>query len=70
MQNIHSETGAAKFRIGDAGILGILKTEDHFQRLRNLCQIFTKNQLECINKIGLLWCHSHVELRLIEVEVD
>ena len=21
-------------------------------------------------KIGLLWCHSHVELRLIEVEVD
>ena len=22
------------------------------------------------NKIGLLWCHSHVELRLIEVEVD
>ena len=22
------------------------------------------------DKIGLLWCHSHVELRLIEVEVD
>ena len=22
------------------------------------------------NKIGLLWCHSHVELRLIEIEVD
>ena len=25
---------------------------------------------ELCNKIGLLWCHSHVELRLIEVEVD
>ena len=23
-----------------------------------------------MNKIGLLWCHSHIELRLIEVEVD
>ena len=22
------------------------------------------------NKIGLLWCHSHVDLRLIEVDVD
>ena len=22
------------------------------------------------DKIGLLWCHSHVELRLIEVEFD
>ena len=22
-----------------------------------------------IDKIGLLWCHSHIELRLIEVEV-
>ena len=22
------------------------------------------------NKIGLLWCHSHVEPRLIEVEID
>ena len=22
------------------------------------------------NKIGLLWCHSHVELSLIEIEVD
>ena len=21
-------------------------------------------------KIGLLWCHSHVELRLIDVDVD
>ena len=36
----------------------------------------TEDLVEMINtiqdkyKIGLLWCHSHVELRLIEVEVD
>ena len=30
--------------------------------------VFIQNQTG--NKIGLLWCHSHVELRLIEVEVD
>ena len=23
-----------------------------------------------LNKIGLLWCHIHIELRLIEVEVN
>ena len=23
-----------------------------------------------VNKFGLPWCHSHIELRLIEVEVD
>ena len=28
-----------------------------------------KKKIE-IYKIGLLWCHSYVELRLIEVEVD
>ena len=35
--------------------------------------IITPNSLKrttVLNKIGLLWCHSHVELRLIEVEVD
>ena len=31
--------------------------------------VFNTCKIEASNKIVLLWCHSHIELRLIEVEV-
>ena len=30
---------------------------------------FSKSFKTDYNKIGLLWCHSHIELRLIEAEL-
>ena len=45
-----------------------------FKFLAEIVQLFWFLKLVLVfdakHKIGLLWCHSHVELRLIEVEVD